>query len=138
MSVADTTSEVRALEQMGLEALRTEWRRLYGPPPKLRSVELLRYILAWRIQTERLGGLAAETKRTLRRQGAVHLPSGGLAQGARISREWRGQRYEIETVDGGFVFEGKAYGSLSQVARAITGSRWNGPRFFGLRTGADA
>ena len=128
------TEEVRALEAMDLEGLRTVWRRLYGRPPKLRSTDLLRHILAWRMQAEVLGGLGPKVRQGLKRAGRGRAPRAGLAEGARISREWKGRRYDVETVESGFRFEGKTYGSLSEIAREITGARWNGPRFFGLRS----
>ena len=128
------TEEVRALEAMDLEGLRTVWRRLYGRPPKLRSTDLLRHILAWRMQAEVLGGLDPKVRQALKRAGTGPAPRAGLAEGARISRVWKGRRYDVETVESGFRFEGKTYSSLSEIAREITGARWNGPRFFGLRS----
>lgn len=133
---ATITAEVRGLEGLGLEALRSEWRERYGAPPKLRSPELLRLLLAWRIQADAHGGLDAETRSLLTRKGLPVDLKAGLGQGARISREWQGRRYEVESVGGGFVYNDTTYRSLSEVARAITGTRWNGPRFFGLRDGA--
>ena len=76
--------EVRELEALGLEELRAAWRRRIGPPPKLRSPELLRHLLAWRIQADRLGGWEAGVVRALKRGSGVRDPRAGLAQGARI------------------------------------------------------
>jgi len=118
---------------LGLEDLRAAWRARYGAPPALRSPDMLRHILAWRIQAERFGGLDPAVRQALGRNGATRDLTAGLAQGARISREWRGRRYDVETVAGGYAYDGQTYRSLSEVARAITGVRWNGPRFFGLR-----
>lgn len=126
-------AEVRTLEGMGLEPLRTEWRRRYGPPPALRSVDLLRRLLAWRIQADAHGDLDAELRRRLAATGAPRRIDQRVRPGARIAREWQGQRHEVEVIEGGFVHAGARYTSLSQIARAITGTRWNGPRFFGLR-----
>jgi hypothetical protein len=123
--------EVRALESMDLEALREEWRRRWEPPPRLRSEQLLRNLIAWRIQAEALGGLDPETRRLLRRPAACRRLV--LKDGQRVIREWKGMRHEVEVIDGRYVHRGVTYNSLSQVARAITGVRWNGPRFFGLR-----
>jgi hypothetical protein len=134
LSVQDRIAEeVRAFQVLDLEALRAEWRRLYGPPPKLRSPDLLRQIMAWRMQAERLGGLSATVKRAVHSTGAARDPKAGLGLGATLSREWQGRRYDVSTTGSGFLFEGKTYRSLSEVARVITGVRWNGPRFFGLR-----
>lgn len=132
MSAELIADEVRALERLDLDGLRAEWRRRVGPPPALKSPDLLRRLLAWRIQAEALGGLDAETRRRLRRRSnAARGPS--LNAGARIAREWKGVRHDVEVVDDGFVYDGARYDSLSEIARVITGTRWNGPRFFGLR-----
>jgi hypothetical protein len=125
--------EVRALARLDLEGLRSEWRRRYGPPPTVRSPELVRRMLAWRIQVAAFGGLDVETRRQLRRA----APSAPLApaptQGTRLSREWKGVAHEVEVTAEGFLYSGERYASLSEVARTITRARWNGPRFFGLR-----
>ena len=127
------TEEVRGLGVLNLEALRSAWQRRYGSPPRLRSADLLRRILAWRIQAEALGGLPVETRRALARTSAA--PRGPkLEPGVRLTREWRGVRHEVEMMQQGVLYRGQAYASLSEVARAITGTRWNGPRFFGLRS----
>lgn len=132
------TSEVRALEMLDLQGLRDVWSARIGPPPRLRSPDLLRMLLAWRIQAEVFGDLDAETRRDLRRPGPSVPRSQELQSGSRIVREWQGRRCEVTVGDGAYVYEGRRYRSLSQVARAITGVRWNGPRFFGLRAGEDA
>ena len=127
------TGEVRALERLDLEGLRAQWRSRYGPPPKLRSSDLLARLLAWRIQAEAFGGLDAETRSTLFRQ-SLPIAAPKLSAGVQIVREWRGGTYTVDVVQGGFRWNGQTYGSLSQVAQAITGVKWNGPRFFGLRS----
>jgi hypothetical protein len=135
VSGAETVAVIAALEGLGLEALRSEWRARYGAPPPLRSPELLGMILAWRIQAEAEGGLGAETRRALRRP----VAAGGRttprpSSGTKLVREWQGVRHEVTVLpEGGFLYRGERFRSLSQVARAITGTRWNGPRFFGLR-----
>ena len=125
------TAEVRALEGLDLEALRAEWRRRYGEPPRLRSTDLLARMLAWRIQEAWFGGLTPETLKLLGQRGAAGGPT--LAPGMRLEREWRGRLQTVEVVELGFRWEGRVYSSLSKVAFAITGVKWNGPRFFGLR-----
>jgi hypothetical protein len=132
---ADTvTEEVRALERMDLQALRFIWAKHFGDPPRMRSPELLRLMLAWRMQAQAFGGLDAATRRRLRQgRRAASLRDDSLGQGARIVREWRGTDHVVETVDGGFRWNGKTYLSLSAVAFAITGVKRNGPAFFGLR-----
>jgi hypothetical protein len=133
VSVCDlVTREVEALTALDLEGLRAEWRRRWGAAPKLRSPELLRRMIAWRIQASAYGGLDLETRRKLSGATAI-TPSGALQPGTRIVRQWQGRRIEVVVVDGGFAFNGAVYRSLSAIAQAVTGTKWNGPRFFGLR-----
>lgn len=131
---AEIERQVCALEAMDLEALREEWRRRWEPPPPLRSQQLLRHLMAWRIQADAWGGLDSETRRFLRRPPTARGPA--LRSGQRIVKEWNGTLYEVEFIDGRFIHAGVTYKSLSEIARVITGVRWNGPRFFGLRDAA--
>ena len=131
------TAEVARLEALDLEGLRAVWKTRYGPPPKLRSPRLLRLNLAWRIQAEAFGGLDAETKRRLRRGGAGASAADRLQPGVRLTREWKGVPHEVVVEEGGFRYDGRIWKSLSEIARHISGSRWNGPRFFGLRAEID-
>jgi len=126
-------SEVDRLETLDLEDLRTAWGRRYGAPPSLRSVAILRRLLAWRLQADALGGLDAETRKALRRKGPVRREGLDLGLGARLSRSWQGREVEVVVTADGFRWEDRLYPSLSAAASAIAGSRWNGPRFFGLR-----
>ncbi|MFN0263234.1 DUF2924 domain-containing protein [Tepidamorphus sp. 3E244] len=124
------------LDTLDLEGLRALWQARFGRPPKLRSVELLRLMLAWRLQAPVYGGLDRETVRMLKRTGPVMAEGMELGTGARLRRQWQGREVEVIVEDGGFRWDGKLYPSLSAAAAAITGTRWNGPRFFGLRKGA--
>lgn len=126
------TQEVRALEALDLQGLRVEWRKRYGEPPKMRSRELLARLLAWRIQADAFGGLDATTIRLLKAE-QLPPPKPLLSVGTRLSREWLGRRYDVDVLEKGFRYAGVDYRSLSEVARVITGTRWNGLRFFGLR-----
>jgi hypothetical protein len=134
MSKADrVTEEVRALAALDLDGLRYEWRRHgYGEPPKMRSKDLFARLLAWKIQSDAFGGLDEATIRILKSD-RVPIPKPQLEPGTRLAREWQGRRYEVDVLEEGFLHAGTTYRSLSQVARAITGTRWNGLRFFGLR-----
>ena len=123
---------VAQLEGLELYALRAAWPMRFGPTPKVRSRELLSHLLAWRLQAEALGGLDAETRKLLARPPA-RLRGPQLAPGTRLVREWKGERHEAEIVEDSVLYRGETYASLSEVARAITGVRWSGPRFFGLR-----
>jgi hypothetical protein len=98
-------------------------------------------LFAWKIQAKAFGGLDAETVAELRRvrkalaegKSPVAQPRASTLQaGTVLVREWRGTIRRVLVLDNGFEHEGKRYGSLSEVARAISGTRWSGPRFFGL------
>ena len=129
----DVTDVVDTIGTMDLEALRSEWRRRYGAPPRLRSVPILRQLLAWRVQAEVLGGLDAGSRKALARTGAVAPEGQHLGIGARLTRKWKGRTVEVVVEEAGFRFEDRLFPSLSAAATAIAGSKWNGPRFFGLR-----
>jgi Protein of unknown function (DUF2924) len=127
----DVSQQVASLTDMGLAELRAQWEERYGAPPKHRAPDLLRRVLAWRIQADALGGLDAATIRLLGNEKAPLMVA--EQPGTRLAREYAGRRHEVVVVEDGVVYEGDRYGSLSEVARIITGQRWNGPRFFGLR-----
>jgi hypothetical protein len=129
---ARIADEVRALGNLDLEGLRADWRRRYGPPPTLRSPALLAMMLAWRIQTEAFGGLDPDLARRLRRGVGLGTAKLAFPSGARLSREWRGERHDVEVAADGFRYRGETYRSLSRIAAIITGVKWNGRRFFGL------
>lgn len=130
--------EVRTLARLDLQGLRAEWLKRYGAPPKLRSPRMLARILSWRLQAEHLGGLDSATRRTLTSSRVQPKAKMELQPGVRLVREWQGRRVEVQVIAQGVVYEGKTYGSLSEVARLVTGVRWNGPRFFGLRSDRSA
>ncbi len=125
--------EVHALAHLDLQGLRACWSERFGPTPKLRSVELLRLLLAWRMQAEALGGLDLATRRALARKTSGAPEGHAHGHGAVFRRIWQGRVIEAVVETGGFRFDGKRYRSLSAIAEAATGTRWNGPRFFGLR-----
>lgn len=128
---APVTRAVAAIASMSLAELRSEWERRYGAAPRHRSTDLLRRVLAWRVQADVHGGLDATTRKLLARE---DLPLRvAPPPGMRLAREWAGRTHEVVVIESGVVYEGKTWGSLSEVARHITGMRWNGPRFFGLR-----
>ena len=129
----DITALVKAIDQMDLDQIRAAWRQRYGAPPQLRSLPIMRMQLAWRVQADVYGGLDTATRKVLGRKGAVDPEGKELGIGARLTRGWKGKRIEVVVEQQGFRWEGALYPSLSAAARAITGVRWNGPRFFGLR-----
>lgn len=124
---------ITEIQHADLEGLRAFWRERYGAPPSLRSVPIMRQLLAWRLQAQALGGLEEETRRTLMRSGRVQAEGRHLGVGARLTRHWKGREVTVVVEEQGFRWEGEVYASLSAAASAIAGTRWNGPRFFGLR-----
>ena len=125
------TDEVQALTRLDLEGLRGVWRQRWGAPPRLRSPELLRRAIAWRIQAAAFGDLDAQTGRRLRAKASTRAKL-SFAPGTRLTREWQGRLCEVDVTEGGYRYDGLIYRSLSEIARTITGTRWNGRRFFGL------
>jgi Protein of unknown function (DUF2924) len=122
--------------------LRGEWRRLHRMPPPMRlSRDLLVRGITYKLQERAYGGLSTATARKLA-QAAAHPPGRGatkpappisLRPGTRLVREWRGVTHMVLIQADGIEWRGQRYRSLSVVARKITGARWSGPRFFGLR-----
>jgi hypothetical protein len=114
------------------------WRRLMKrDPPRYASVEFLRFVAAYVLQERVLGGLSPKAKRQLVAIARGEKPAQATGQirikpGSRLLREWHGTTHEVIVTDKGFVWEGRTYKSLSAVAQAISGAKWNGPRFFGL------
>jgi hypothetical protein len=138
-------AEIAHLRGLDLDGLRTRWRTATGraAPAHLPKTLLLR-LLAYRMQAEVLGDLDAATSRFLDRiasdrsppGSSIPLPDGELVKpGALLVREWEGITHRVMALADGYAWNGDTYRSLSGVARAITGTRWNGPRFFGLRDG---
>ena len=147
-SVEDEIVHLRGLD---LKGLRARWQSvLQRPPPDYLPRHLLFAIVAYRIQADRFGDLDHETRQLLDRTGAKES---GTAMSARLVtfdqkrtqlrpgtvlvREWDRRSQQVMVMSDGFAWNGKTYDSLSKVAFAITGTRWNGPRFFGLRNRED-
>lgn len=126
-------AEVAELENLELHQLRDKWRERFGAPPTIRSTEMLRLLLAWRMQAVELGGLDRETRDALSRTGRIVAEGQDLGVGATLRRSWNGEDHVVTVSDGSFDWRGLKFKSLSSVATAIAGTRWNGPRFFGLR-----
>ncbi len=133
MSAVDTGAEVERVAALDLTGLRELWQQRYGVPPALRSAEILRRLLAWRLQAEALGGIDRATRRLLARKRVAEAEGLHLGIGARLTRIWNGREVVVIVENDGFRCDGRLFTSLSAAATAIAGSRWNGPRFFGLR-----
>ena len=136
--------EIARLRDFDLSDLRARWHTIFRrqPSPHLPRHLLFR-VLAYRLQTDRLGDLDAACKRLL--DGAGPPEDAGqratdrgrltadVRPGTMLAREWNGRMHRVAVLADGFAWNGRTYPSLSKVAVAITGTRWNGPRFFGLR-----
>jgi Protein of unknown function (DUF2924) len=136
--------EIARLRDLDVGRLRGHWHNVFGrrPHPHLPRHLLFR-VLAYRLQAEALGDLDGESQRLLDRsmspevagQRAVDLArrNADLRPGTVLGREWNGQMHRVAVLANGFACNGKTYPSLSKIAFAITGTRWSGPKFFGLR-----
>ena len=135
-------AKLAAVSDMSQAALRAEWRRLFrsNPPWKIRG-DLMVLAIAWKIQVKALGGLTAAEKRRLVRIAEDNKAHGGPSKnstihvkpGLKLVREWRGETHDVLVLENGFEWNGQCWGSLSAIAREITGTPWSGPRFFGLQ-----
>lgn len=137
--IVSVEDKLAALENMSSAALKEEWRRVTDAPLPRVSPRLLRLALAWEIQASAYGGHCRETIRTLDQLAAGKTRTSRATPGMRLVREWNG-RAHVVTIDEGGASKGqvirwndKEWRSLSEVARAITGTRWSGPAFFGLK-----
>jgi len=141
----DVEAEIEELSNLGLDGLQLRWRSQYGRAAPIHlSRHLLLRLLAYRLQAQEFGDLSLSTRRLLdglarelpsnAEQAAVPLPGQGqLMPGTVLIREHDDRQHHVMVTDGEFVWNGKSFPSLSKVAYAITGTKWNGPRFFGLR-----
>ena len=143
--MAAVDAEIAALEGLPIDQLRKRWQRTFSvAAPRGLSRDLMVRGLAYRTQERVHGGLSQATRRKLRTfakqlkagDRAAFDPGPTLKPGARLIREWQGRAITVSVLEDGFEYEGRRYGSLSKIAREITGVRWSGPRFFGLRKAA--
>lgn len=122
------------LDDMSAEELRRAWQRVTGEPPPRVSPSILRHALAWEHQAKSQGGLQRGVQQRLMQLGARKTRTSTAGPGTRLVREWQGTVHVVTVGEDKVVrWNGAGYRSLSEVARAITGTRWSGPAFFGLR-----
>ena len=139
--------EIAALRAMAVPELVERYEAVFGKPPRVKHREHMWKRIAWRIQEQRFGGLSQVAKRRLDELIAeIELPlgqrtvNGKVARsrpgdppvGTTLTRVWKGHEVRATAVEGGWEHDGVAYRSLSAVAKAVTGSHWNGRLFFGL------
>jgi hypothetical protein len=145
---ASIEGEIAQLRDLDLKGLRVRWRNAFGKPaPEHLTRYLLSRIIAYRVQADRLGDLDAETLKLLKEVAWREGPGSAVAKdlprldqrrvapppGTVLVREWDRKSHRVMVMSDGYTWDGRSFGSLSQVAFAITGTKWNGPRFFGLR-----
>lgn len=132
---------VASLSGLSALQLKMEWQRVMRSPPPDISVDLLERALAFALQSRAHGGLPPRRRREIARLAKQlskvgHLGSSGdvsLQPGTRLARDWHGRTHNIVALEDGFLYEERRFTSLSQIATAITGTKWSGPRFFGLK-----
>lgn len=134
------------LETLDLDTLRSRWLKLTGrPAPRAFRRSLLVRALAYEVQVKEFGGLSPAVKRRLRqlataaREGRFDeaLGTSSIKPGTLLIRVWQGTTHRVMVMADGFAWNGATYGSLSSIAKAITGTNWNGWLFFGLKRGDD-
>ena len=137
-------AELKELGGLGTDELRQRWTVFYGMAPSPRiSRELLVRAVAHRMQENAHGGHGKSCRRQLARLAETLRDGGSIAMsqtqsfkpGTKLIREWKGKVHEVVIASDTYIWAGKHYRSLSRIARAITGTRWSGPRFFGLEAG---
>lgn len=133
--------QVENLRGMSRQQLKDRWCDLFkAAPPEAFTPDLLARGIAWRMQERVLGGISAESRRVIGASGIGENASAkrrstagaSLRPGNRLVRRWRGRTYVVEVGADGLLYDGERYSSLSVVAGKITGTRWSGPKFFGL------
>lgn len=139
MPAEDVDEAIARVAEMNVSQLQSVWRDTFGSePPSAFSKDLLARAIAYRLQEEAYGGLSASTARLLRSFAKSNAaPPRQVKVGCIIVREHKGVLHEVMVTPQGFCWEGQTFDSLSTIAKRITGVRWNGPRFFGLRSKKD-
>jgi hypothetical protein len=136
-----TVAQLATLNHASATQLRQMWESVFGQPTPVRAqADFLRRCIAYRLQEDAVGGLTPRLRRQLADlgqaldQGATSLPapSPDLKAGTRLVRTWNGDTHRVTVGDGSFTYRDRSYRSLSEIARLITGTRWSGPKFFGV------
>lgn len=134
MSAIDPKAEIARHHSMSLEELRITWTKLVKTPAPKVSAGLLRLALAHHLQSKVMGGVTKAMERELQQLADGQRPFNAQS-GTRFVREWRGKVHVVAVSDEGrYRWQDRDWNSLSEIARAITGTRWSGPLFFGTKT----
>ena len=134
--------EIERVRSLDLDALRAEWRKAFKrSPPLCLTKDILGRMIAYRLQEQALGGLDRQTAKMLDRlarggNAAIELKK-RLKPGTVLLREYQGERHEVTVTPEGYIWRGATFASLSAIASAITGTSWNGRRFFGVLGGRE-
>lgn len=133
----EITAQIFEIRSLSKDQLRERWEAMFKKSvPKPLTKDLLGRMIAYRIQEKAFGGLDRETEKLLEsyaRGDKASTPPRRMKSGTVLLREYQGVRHTVTVADGGFIWNDKKYASLSTIAKEITGTSWNGPRFFGLR-----
>lgn len=129
-----TLPDLSAVAQASRYDLIERWTNLFGSPPPPKTGQLLMVrMIALEMQVRAEGGLQPALRRRLAELAAGRAAR-QLSPGSQLVREWNGEQHVVDVEEGGFRWRSQTYRSLSAVAEAITGAKWSGPRFFGLRS----
>jgi hypothetical protein len=138
---AAVAAEIEQVRSLSGDALRRRWQSAFGrSPPEHLTADLLRRMIANRVQEEAFGTLDRATLKLLdglARRGGFRRAERNLKIGTVLVRDYQGRRHTVTVERDGYVWEGQRYSSLSAIARAITGTAWSGPRFFALNSAAE-
>jgi len=145
---ASIEEEIARLRDLDLKRLQVRWQNVFGKPaPEHLTRYLLFRVIGYRLQADRLGDLDAETLKVLKQAAGQEGPPSAVSMnlarldqrrfapppGTVLVREWDRKSHRVMIMPDGFAWNGETFDSLSEIAFAITGTKWNGPRFFGLR-----
>lgn len=132
--MAELSQELLSLEAMSRMELKDRWSKLTGRPAPNVSAALLRLAIAWEVQAREYGGLSRQTQQRLEQFGRGKTRTRAPEPGMRLVRAWNGRTHVVTISEDGVIrWNEREWRSLSEVARAITGTRWSGPAFFGLK-----
>jgi hypothetical protein len=124
-------SDLTELMGMNKNALIREWKKIFGyPAPGWIQEDLLRQAIGWQLQKAKFGGLTGTERRQIKLGISYTSP---VNRGSRLIRVWQGETHQVTVLEDGYLYADKKWQSLSAIAKAITGTHWSGPVFFGVK-----